>query len=151
HLNVVPLLSVAFLFAQLGRVIRSRTSGHDGLRSWVPGASRAALFGTGLVLLTVLPLAALRAYQASRLRQALASRLAARREPVSLTRKLLGDGRILYETDALPARQAAARHLGTVTSEYLVVRLGGDSCTAFGLPLTTRYEPTGRSDFSRTI
>src|SRR5262249_59352719 len=99
------------------------------------------------------PLPLLRAYQQQALRAAFTERLAAPRAAVALTEQPVGTGgRLLFEAPNLPAEQTAAGSIGTIASEYLVARVGGERCGAVRVPVTLRYRsPDFHGDFSRTV
>src|SRR5262249_12098161 len=72
---------------------------------------------------------------------------------VALTEQPVGTGgRLLFEAANLPAEQTAAGSIGTIASEYLVARVGGERCGAVRVPVTLRYRsPDFHGDFSRTV
>jgi hypothetical protein len=151
HLNLVPLAALAFLATRTPRALQLITS-RDRLRTIRGPARRAAVFVLALVVMAIGLLAPLRAYQSTHLQDALAARLAARREGVALGVKVVDDHRVSLETDRLPADATAASTPGVITSEYLIVRLGGALCNALRVPITWRYAaPSPRADFTRTM
>jgi hypothetical protein len=152
QLNVVPLLALAFLGAQAAALTRWRGTITNAVRRAAYASGRAAAFGAVVLLLLLLPLAALRAYQAPRVRGAIADRAAAPRAPVPLTPRQTAGGRVVYETGVLPARTAAEARPGIVTSEYLIASVGGERCDALRLPITLRYDaPFPKGDLSTTM
>jgi len=151
HLDVVPPLAVAALAAQIQRAL---ARGSAGARAALASAAvlRCAVFSVVLLFLMVTPLVAARAYQTSHLRATLTDRLTAPSEPIRLTEEPLEETRVIFETDSLPADASAHAHPGSVTSEYLLARLGGERCDALRLPVTLRYRaPYPLGDFSRML
>jgi hypothetical protein len=152
HLDVIPLVALAFLSGQAPRLARWRPRGADGVRQLVPLCGRAGAFSVALLILIVTPLATLRAFQASQLLATLDDRLAAPQETIHFNARPIGDRRVIFEPDTLPAQRAAESAPGVVTSEYLVARLGGDRCDVLQMPLTLRYDaPFPRGDLSETL
>jgi hypothetical protein len=151
HLDVVPMLAVAAVAAQLRWAVGQ---GANWARVMLSSGAllRGSAFCVALLVCLVTPLVAARAYQASYVRATLADRLAAPREVIPLTEQPIREAGVIFDTGVLPADEFAQSRVGTVTSEYLRVRLGGDRCEALKLPITLRYRapfPTG--DFSRTM
>jgi hypothetical protein len=152
HLEAVPAVALAFLCSQAWRAVAARGITLEPDRATSAHVVRAAAFAAGLVVLLVTPLLMLRAYQTPRLRETFTRVLAARREPIRLTALHVGENKLMYATGALPAQADALSRPGTVTSEYLIARIGGSRCEALRLPVTLRYDaPFPRGDFSRTM
>src|SRR5262249_31255883 len=151
HLDIVAPLALAFLAGRAAQLVRWGRQGANDRRLVAARCARAGVCAVALPVLVVAPLVPLRAYQRSELRTTLAARLAAPKEPVGFTSRRVDDRRVIYEPAMLPAQRAAESAPGTVTSEYLLARIGGDRCDALRLSMTLRYDaPFPRGDLSET-
>jgi hypothetical protein len=155
HLEFLPWATLGFFL---------HTVGMAGYRLWqrrheprspslLLAASRRAVVPVAVVATAIvalwLPLAALRAYQQSRVKAMLAQYLAAERDPIAFNPQREGDNHTMF---VLPPTTTAAAVDAPVTVDYVVAEFAAGACELLKLDVTFQYFATEPLyDFSRTV
>jgi hypothetical protein len=145
HLEFVAWLALAFVLTTAGRATARLATTRRLPRLSTVHLRNASIAAAAIVVVTVVPLTALRAYQQRHLVTLFEDYLNSSRTPLALSRATR-ERRTLVTPDGLWAGLDAADPVGV---RYLVAEFASDRCAAADLPVTVKYDArSSDADFS---